>query len=766
MSNLPSYLEKGENLNEKALNFGVLDWHLLEKWQYNHKPVSSQDNRCSASSCNSSPFFSTDVSLNRSSRGRSCSPSHQTLQSHLNVPPNEDYSKAGVYVIGNVEKFQDHKAALSNPLKGQPSVFRMYQSLSKFEPETHPKESKRGDVASLSKGKAKIHDGESPSGQDEFPSLPRSVHRNYCERSIEPNQRRCSLGSYPKELYDKDRCHNILHSCPLPHEDGKVRGSEIKQRNSMDANNINFSSKLSPSRCAMRISTSPSRGKNLEEKKPKVMPRNSTTSKSCEVSDLKKGTVEAPKLRNPSPTRRFSIGLGRIGCNSMFKDSEEHINDKCGSEKAVDSSCSKHASNDRPNSTVRSSSPLRRLLDPLLKPKASSNSHHVPEISRKDPTSQVESSNLQSMKMKLDLTSCKNVSVETSHQKKHGSSKVEALLQIAVKNGLPLYTFAVDNKSDILAATMRKASGSRKDETCWIYTFFSVREVKKKNGWIGHGGKGKNHGIVPNIVAKMKVSDSVDGLSVREFVLFSVDQRQTDQHILDFQPNDEVAAILVKIPRETLRDSGNSGGHNVEYGPIETLRDSCDNGGQNGEDGGSIHCQDLLDMTVILPGGVHGVPSKGEPSPLIERWKSGGSCDCGGWDLGCRLRVLGSETKPTRKSISSRSHQAADRFELFSQQGEVSEEKPIFSLSPFKDGIFSIEFNSSLSFLQAFSICIVIVNSRKPYELSELSKLFRDRCYEETTFPANDGIKGPGQVMPDAPASYASYPPVSPVGRV
>ena len=46
-------------------------------------------------------------------------------------------------------------------------------------------------------------------------------------------------------------------------------------------------------------------------------------------------------------------------------------------------------------------------------------------------------------------------------------------------------------------------------------------------------------------------------------------------------------------------------------------------------------------ITMILPSQRHGLPNHGTrgPTSLIERWKSGGKCDCGGWDLGCGMMV-------------------------------------------------------------------------------------------------------------------------------
>ncbi|XP_028072098.1 uncharacterized protein LOC114274394 [Camellia sinensis] len=775
MSDLPSYLEKGENPKEKAFNVGVLDWRCLEKWQYNNRQMDT------------SSFFATEGLSNLFSNQRM---HRKTLQSHLNASPKEGYSSQGVEpVVENVGKFQDLKAASSKPLKGQQNIFRMYQSFSKNQSEIKPKECKRKDkdprniveieisldlrncgAASRSKGKTKIQDGESTSGPEELQEPYCDVNHNYHERrktvvlprddlschgrrSTEASRQSFAEGSFPKELYNAYSYSDFPHSCPLLCEDDNANYLQIKQPSSVDGKNIQFSVERSqPPLRFVKTSIRPSSDKNFDEKSSKVMPLNSTVSKSSGGSDLKRGMGEASKSSNPPPTRRFSIGLGRIGRTSTSKDSSlglhlnsEHVTAKSGSEKSLGSPCLENLSNDKRNNKGGSrSSPLRRLLDPFLKPKDSA------EPSVKDPTSTVQackSSTAQSMKVKLDLKSCKTVSVDDSHRnEKHRTSTVQALLQVAIKNGLPLFTFAVGNNSDILIATVTKVGASRKDENCCIYTFFSVHEVKKKSGWINQGSKGKSRGYVPNVVARMMVRhNSVDELGIREFILFAMDSREAEQQTSYLNPNDELAAIVVKFPKET---------------PTSLNKD-----GHNEENGSSVRSRGL-GTTVILPCGVHGLPSKGEPSPLIERWKSGGMCDCGGWDIGCRTTVLANQIKPSRRSSSSGGHHVADRFDLFSQ-GEVLDDKPVFSLYPFKDRIFSVEFNSPLSFLQAFSICIAVLNGRKPYELSESSSLFGEKSFEETTLLLNDGIKAPNQIQAEFPAGDASYPtPLSPVERV
>ncbi|XP_059660814.1 uncharacterized protein LOC132307150 isoform X2 [Cornus florida] len=933
ISTLPNYLERGENLQEKAFNVGVLDWRRLENWQHNLKQVPDRCSKDSPSSSNTTSFFSTDGSSIHSSRGHSCSPAHPrmhqpTLQSHLNASPEEGCSQ-GVKTFTDVGTIQDLKAASSDPLKGKQSILRICHSIDEKHSEIKLKECKSSDpqivpktrmsldseifrVAPHLKGKMKIQEVKSTGGMEKLPEpyydiidhncpgtdnsvvlcLPRDDKENShsatscfsdstainSQKSSEANQRSFQEVSFSEEVYNAEVYHDIPCSCPMPCEGGDNKNLKMKQANSTDVKSVKCSHKPSqPSLSSVRLSSSPSRGKNLEEKSSKIMSTDSTLIKSSEESDLKMGTVAAAKSRKPSPTRLFSIGLGRNGRSSGHRDgsaisqlssrhisaksdsekavaprsdnsnshlqngsstarscplrlssspsrgknleeksskimstnstlvkssaesdlkmgtvaaakvrnpsptrlfsigmgknvSSRNISAKSGLEKAVAPPCSDNSNNDMQNGSSKArSSPLRRLLDPLLKAKAT-NSHDSTQSSRKDSSSadracnsshgRGESSTLHSMKVKFDLRSCRSINVDDSrHNDKHGSSTVQALLQIAIKNGHPLFTFAVDNNGNILAATMRKLSTSKKDDDSWIYTFFTIREMKKKNGCINQGSKGKGQGYVPNVVAQLKVTDSqfsklighkcTEQFSIREFVLFAVDPRESDQQTSDFQPNDELAAIIVKFPEQTAKNLDQDGQQSDSFSyqsmiglkePLSEVR-SNSNSRDDKENGSSNGSQDLFSTTVLLPGGIHGLPSKGEPSSLIERWKSGGLCDCGGWDMGCRIRVLSNQIRLSRRSSSSIVHPTEGLFELFSQ-GEPLENRPAFSLSAFKDGLFSVEFNSSLSLLQAFSICIAVLNSRKAYRFPESSNLFEEKSSEETTFSEIDGTKG------------------------
>lgn len=288
-------------------------------------------------------------------------------------------------------------------------------------------------------------------------------------------------------------------------------------------------------------------------------------------SSKNSGNLTASKPRSMSPIRRFSFSNTKTDNNTRF-------------------------------STHSHSSPLRRLFEPLFQLKAT-NSRQVTESPRDD-------SNLDFRNETCESTSTR-----------------QALFQSAIKNGRPLFTFAIENNSNILAATVRDLSCSGNDNSNhWIYTFFTVDENKKKNGsWLSNIRKDKGHGygFAPNVTAQMMVTNrSIYNSDTREFSLFRAN------------PYDELAAIVVKFSRN--------------------LDDEEEH-------------QERFSTTVILPGGNHGVSSDCKPSPLTDRWRSGGACDCGGWDLGCRLRTLTNHVQS-----GGRSNSPNGQFELFFQVHLIS----------------------------------------------------------------------------------------------
>lgn len=94
------------------------------------------------------------------------------------------------------------------------------------------------------------------------------------------------------------------------------------------------------------------------------------------------------------------------------------------------------------------------------------------------------------------------------------------------------------------------------------------------------------------------------------------------------------------------------------------------------------------------------------------------------------------------------------------------ERKCIFSLSQFKDGIYSVEFDSSLKHLQAFSICIALLNGLQPANFSEFSHVFENKSSEEGTLSETDGLKVSKRDQQENSESNVFHPPISPVEKV
>ncbi|KAL6200275.1 hypothetical protein ACLB2K_030057 [Fragaria x ananassa] len=719
--------------------------------------------RYSPSSSNTTSSISTDESSTHSSRGHSCSPARlrmhrPSLQSPFMTSTLEGPSEVVKSFRESVGKFQDSEADQSDNLNGPEKFIRPDKSFIKLP------QCKRKD----SDPKIELEKGMWNGLQSEMAATDLRVKKNshdsetLGQRAAETSL--LSLPERPKEASFAELNSDIPHSCRFPSEVDR-KHFRVKHLGSTGAASGSFHSNTigSASHLALKSSTgtSPSRARILENKKATGVSTSSTLTESHRGSDLKPCKVTAEKVRSSSPFRRLSIAVGKMSKTSSSKDSSDEqqlrsttFQSRPDPGNNVASTFLDASDIDKANATDRArSSPLRRLLDPLLKPKVA-NRHHSVESLEKDSIStnkackssagRVESLSEQPGKVKLGMTGCREINVnEFSTDRKTRPSAVQALLRVAVKNGLPLFTFAVHNDNDILAATMKKLNISGKGDCSCIYTFFSVQKVKKKNGtWLNHGSKGKGHEYIRNVVAQMKVSDSqfpnlirLDQFSVREFVLFSVNLKQADCQTSDFQPNDELAATVIKIPKKSQTSS-------TDWCQRDTYNDLPAFGSEeclskvrrhsySVEDVQSklfVGSQGLICTTVILPSGAHSLPSNGGPSSLIERWSTGGSCDCGGWDLGCKLRILENQNQASEKLTSHKVCSIPDRFELCYQG--VQENQPALSLAPFKDGIYSFsEFRESKATVQ------------------------------------DDGTSDPNQTEGEVPARYASYPPLSPVGR-
>ncbi|KAK4268689.1 hypothetical protein QN277_025305 [Acacia crassicarpa] len=476
----------------------------------------------------------------------------------------------------------------------------------------------------------------------------------------------------------------------------------------------------------------------------------------CDFDDLKEAldqeTAEltAKGGRNLSSSRRFSFSLSRIGRSFSFKEgstlpqlNSSYVSAKSGPMTSSFSARWYSSSKEKENGHDRSrSSPLRRLLDPILKRKAS-------KLRNPAESSQVQNGSLDSISFRTTSVS------ESLPDEMREGSLIQAHLHVIIKNGLPFFKFVLNNDAGILAAAMKSLESSEKDDSNCYFTFYLLNEIKKKSGgWLSHGSKGQGRDYAYNVIGQMRFSSSTitkpsnnqdsKTLSVqKEYVLLSVEIDQTDQVPPKVIRRGELAAVVVEIPFESLIHKGLLWDNNLEKGCLKCpAEERCVCNLAENDISGST--------TVILPGGVHGSSERGEPSPLVQRWRSGGLCDCGGWDIGCKLLVL------SNPKLSSKSQH--ERFQLFVQEG-AEQDGPAFTLVPLKEGLYSVEFNSSITHLQALFISVAALNCQR---LSSLERtIMREQIYKEPS-----SLKSGNNLPGNAPVNYTPIPPPSPAGRV
>ncbi|KAG5249329.1 DUF3527 domain-containing protein [Salix suchowensis] len=404
-------------------------------------------------------------------------------------------------------------------------------------------------------------------------------------------------------------------------------------------------------------------------------------------------------------------------------------------------------------------------------------------------------------------------------------------LKLKNKHGVPFFEFSLNCPGEVLVAKTWKANNALN----WVYTFHSISNRKKSNGT----GWGLNDGNKESLmVGQMQVScyscselkdgGNFDNSMVTEFVLYdNVYTRQRvsaedspeirpdigakpglvggshemdgnsdaakfkhqSQHGFDrgdfdssnpypwaaavLHPDLEIAAIVIQLPfakRESLkykrRDKGRDNMHsnllNLSVG--EQRRKTIDEENQE-------------KVKVVIPTGKHSLP-RGDgrgPSSLLDRWRSGGGCDCGGWDMACPLTVFGNPGIQCAEDEPLLDNQRP--LELF-LQGMKENNIPAMTMTVLEEGQYAVDFHAQLSTLQAFSICVAILHGTKATGvigeergnrlshcdslkmlIKEEVKFFIEGVTEEEKRKASKKVEGIKQ-------SYVLNPPFSPIARV
>ncbi|XP_016450060.1 uncharacterized protein LOC107774908 [Nicotiana tabacum] len=348
----------------------------------------------------------------------------------------------------------------------------------------------------------------------------------------------------------------------------------------------------------------------------------------------------------------------------------------------------------------------------------------------------------------------------------------QGMLQRRWKNGLPHYVFSIDGTKDVYTADLLKIDSPDDKFLDYVYTFHSRQGGKKERAFSAREshlvGKmtvstsvtlssakseimetrfvvfgsmdeymdeiqtshvlRKNKRLAKKVTDVFRTSQSYKQRSLSKFggtsailedscwmpsVNMYDDYYSCGNALLDQQipPNFELAAIVM---RDCIYDSSKeaeTGGWGLKFlkkpptgsknatpaAPVESCtRDTTE-------------CSTSMD--VIIPSGFHGGPRSRNagPSSLLERWSSGGHCDCGGWDVGCPLTVLKTGAEASSQTTSGE----CQTFDLYIQGSKQS--APVMKMANIHDGLYYIHFHSTLSALQSFAIAAAFIHRHSPF---------------------------------------------------
>ncbi|KAF6162213.1 hypothetical protein GIB67_008342 [Kingdonia uniflora] len=428
-------------------------------------------------------------------------------------------------------------------------------------------------------------------------------------------------------------------------------------------------------------------------------------------------------------------------------------------------------------------SPFRKMLDPFMKSKSQRNlpisveelGNDSPGIRRIKAFRKSLLHDFSDVEYELNSSSVfveKNPSSVSTSSPAH----LHGVLNLEFKQGVPFFEFSLENPEDILAAKTWKTDNAFN----WIYTFHS-RNSRRKSNSSKRGAKVRQK--ESSLIGQMQVScylcsemrndRAFDYSKVTEFVVYDMAHVRknfsTQESLDDFEsvtpdpwestdlsPSHETAAVLFKVPfeaRQTSKDKRRE----------EKLDIS--------------NCRSQATVKVVASSGNHGLPRTeegGAPSPLLERWRSGGVCDCGGWDMACPLVIFNSPSVP---NVTDHHHPVENQqpFLLFVQG--TREKSPALTMKPIGEGLFSVDFHAQLSTLQAFSICVAILHNSEVFTGVVQSKnMHRLQCSslkmlieEEVKFlietVSEEEKKKITKRVNEIPATFLLNPPFSPVSR-
>ncbi|XP_074317726.1 uncharacterized protein LOC141653776 [Silene latifolia] len=474
--------------------------------------------------------------------------------------------------------------------------------------------------------------------------------------------------------------------------------------------------------------------------------------------------------------------------------------------------------------------PIRKMFDPLTKSK----SHRNPPTNAK--SSGLTDMRVNTLRKSLlhDFSSAvPNLNKDEPQVVQPClPAHLQGNLKMEQKHGVPYFEFSVAQTEDVFVAKTWKAE----DALNWVYTFHCVQGRKKSNA-SGCGIKysNKDSPMVGQMQVKCYLCSELrcDGggafsdSMITEFVLYDIDHarksatseedissldsskvsgaspssdilRQGNVELddlfslgkprlpmtssvdristdfsspyplssADLHPRLEIAAVVVQVPlekRESLK---------YKRGERHNL-DSCVN--HEGRKG--MHDDNKVKLNVVAPLGNHSLPNSDEssgPSPLLDRWRLGGGCECGGWDMACPLIVFGNPR--THCSVETSLLKKGLPLKLYVQGGK--DNVPALTITVTTRDEYVIDFHAQLSKLQAFAVCVAILHtseasslidrekSKELLQCSSVKILVEDEMKMLIEAVTEEEKKKVAKPVEGNTPTYVLNPPFSPIARV
>ncbi|PWA85159.1 hypothetical protein CTI12_AA152690 [Artemisia annua] len=547
-----------------------------------------------------------------------------------------------------------------------------------------------------------------------------------------------------------------------------------------------------------------------EERKKIAVSRRSAAPFSLELVDSLCSSDEDTSSLGSFTSSSLGVSTSSSSVNKENRSRRIPMNKSLSAKLAAPHSPTKTESESSNTSSKTRFSPFRKMFDPFTKSKSlksplGSAIEEHDEVTTPLPE-QVNSRNTTLRKSLLndfsntegDAQTCKKDSCSSVASCTSSPAHLSGSLKMRNKNGVPYFEFSVKNPHDVWVAKTWNTG----DSFNWVYTFHMAQNKRRSN--VSARGSKDHRSKEFLMMAQMQVScylctelinaGAFDNSMLTEFVLYdlarprhSVTQTPSESNevteqpkvnsqsnmptsnpwpVEDLHPDLESAAIVLQFPpgkRETVKykreDKRKDGSLNVSRVKLEESKTDSD-------------CLTPAKVSVVIPSGNHGMPSDEAQrvSPLLERWRLGGGCDCGGWDMGCPLVVF--DSPDMKKDEACNPNRPVEIF----LKG-TKEKTPALTMKLTEEGQYAVDFHAKLSSLQAFSICVAMLHgteasiaiggdmNRQMLQCDSLRVFLEDEVKQLIEAVAEGEKRISSKNLDEIPPTFVVNPPFSPMSR-